>query len=91
MGNVSKIFTLFSAVLYNNHYTLLTVWLFCTEKYKPEVDNAARAWEGCTLTEGLYFEVRTAKQLVLDLLTCRIYFKLHFYYHSIRFLLNLMT
>ena len=62
--------------------TILTVWLFCTEKYKPEVDNAARACEGCILTEGLYFEVRTAKQLVLDLLTGRIYFKLYFYYHS---------
>ena len=37
--------------------TILTVWLFCTEKYKPEVDNAVRACEGCILTEGLYFEV----------------------------------
>ena len=32
--------------------------LFCTEKYKPEVDNADRACEVCILTEGLYFEVR---------------------------------
>ena len=31
--------------------------LFCTEKYKPEVDNADRACEVCILTEGLYFEV----------------------------------
>ena len=30
--------------------------LFCTEKYKPEVDNADRACEVCILTEGLYFE-----------------------------------
>ena len=49
--------------------TIITVWLFCTEKYKTEVDNAERACEGCILTKGLYFEVRTAKQLVLDLLT----------------------
>ena len=32
--------------------------LFCTEKYKPEVDNADRACEVCILTEGLYFKVR---------------------------------
>ena len=31
---------------------------------------------------GLYLEVKTAKQLVLDLLTGRIYFKLYFYCHS---------
>ena len=47
---------------------ILTVWSLCTEKYKPEVDNAY-----CILTEGLYFEVRTAKQLLLGLLTGRIY------------------
>ena len=62
--------------------TILTVWLLSLEKYKPKVDNAARASEGCILTEGLYFEVRTPKQFVLDLLTGRIYFKLYFYYHS---------
>ena len=32
--------------------------LFCTEKYKPEVDNADRAFEVCILTEGLYFVLR---------------------------------
>ena len=53
--------------------TILTVSLFCTEKYKIEVDNAVEACKGCILTEGLYVKVRTAKQLVLDLLTGRIY------------------
>ena len=24
----------------SDDYTILTDWLFCTEKYKPEVDNA---------------------------------------------------
>ena len=78
-------------------YTILTVLLFCTEKYEREVDNAARACEGCCiLTEGLYCEVRTAKQLVLDLLTGAIIFKgiewkLSHTRNLIRFLLNLTT
>ena len=50
---------------------ILTVFLFCTEKYKPEVDNTDRACEVGILTEGLYFEVRIRKQLVLYLLTGR--------------------
>ena len=50
---------------------ILTVFLFCTEKYKPEVDNTDRACEVGILTEGLYFQVRIRKQLVLYLLTGR--------------------
>ena len=50
---------------------ILTVFLFCTEKYKPQVDNTDRACEVGILTEGLYFEVRIRKQLVLYLLTGR--------------------
>ena len=42
-----------TVILYNTNCLL-----FCTEKYKPEVDNADRACEVCILTEGLYFEVR---------------------------------
>ena len=57
-------------------YTILTVWLFCTEKYKPEVDNADRACEVCILTErGLVFRGQNYKQLVLYLLTGRYIYK----------------
>ena len=55
----------------NDLNIILTVFLFCTEKYKPEVDNTDRACEVGILTEGLYFEVRIRKQLVLYLLTGR--------------------
>ena len=46
---------------------MLTVLLFCTRKYEPEVDNAARPLRGCILIEGLYLEIITAKKLVLDI------------------------
>ena len=40
--------------------------LFCTEKYKPEVDTADRACEVCILTErGLVFRGQNNKQLLL--------------------------
>ena len=34
-------------------YTIQLCLLFCTEKYKPEVDNADRACEVCILTKVL--------------------------------------
>ena len=50
--------------------------LFCTEKYKPEVDNADGACEVCILTErGLVFRSQNNKQLVLYLLTGRYIYK----------------
>ena len=49
--------------LYNTNYLL-----FCTEKYKPEVDNAA-------LGLVLYFEVRTAKTVIIGFINWRIHIK----------------